>query len=94
MKTASHLWKLEWGGCLVRPAQKGHLLTVLFKDRESNIHSWAPTWDNLFSAFTTLCVLEKEAPSVVWLQRVADTATTILEIWAGRLAPLKELNYS
>ncbi len=88
MKKSNHLWKLEWGGIYVRPWRRGRLLTVSFTDREGNIHSWAPTWVDLFSVFITLCVLEKEAPSKEWLEHVADTATTILEICAERLAPL------
>jgi len=88
VKKASHLWKLEWGGVRVRPWRIRRLLTVEFADREGNIHSWAPTWDDLFSVFITLCVLEKEAPSEEWLEGVADTANTILEICAERFAPL------
>ncbi len=88
MKRASHLWKLEWRGIRVRPWRIRRLLTVEFADRNGNIHSWAPTWDDLFSVFITLSVLEKEAPSEEWLEGVADTATNILEICAERLAPL------
>lgn len=88
MKRTGHLWKLEWGGILVRPWRGRRLLTVRLADHDGNVHSWAPRWDDLFSVFVTLCVLEKEAPSIQWLESVADTATTILEICAERLAPL------
>ena len=88
MKRDSHLWKLEWGGIHVIPWQGRRLLTIKFTDRQGNIHSWAPRWDDLFSVFITLCVLEKEAPSKKWLEAVVDTATNILEICAERIAPL------
>ncbi len=88
MEGTRHLWKLEWGEIHVVPWQGRRLLTIRFKDRQGNVHSWAPRWDDLFSVFINLSVLEKDAPSKKWLETVADTATTILEICAERLTPL------
>ena len=88
MERVRHLWKLKWGGIHVLPWQGRRLLTIKFTDRQGNVHSWAPRWDDLFSVFINLSVLEKDAPSKEWLETVADTATTILEICAERLTPL------